>query len=74
MEALAHLDQILSGLRAMLQATLLDGQSLDPFTFAEDGLAAAEVDVGRGEIVEAFVAAAVVIVVDEGLNLNFQVT
>jgi hypothetical protein len=34
----------------MLQAALLDGLSLDPFTFEEDGLAAAEVDVGRGEI------------------------
>ena len=43
----------------MLQATVLDGQSLDPFTFVEDGLAAAEVDVGWSEIVEAFVVAAV---------------
>jgi hypothetical protein len=49
----------------------LDSQSLDPFTFEEDGLAAAEVDVGRGEIVEALVVAAVIIVVDEGPNLNF---
>jgi len=42
-----HVDQIVSVLRAMLQAALLDGLSL------EDVLAAVEVDVRGGEIVEA---------------------
>lgn len=38
----------------MLQAAIGDGQAFDPFAFEENGLAAPEVDVGRGEIVEAF--------------------
>lgn len=39
----------------VVQAALSDGVSFDPFTFEQDGLAASEVDVGWGEIVEAFV-------------------
>jgi hypothetical protein len=31
----------------------LDGLSFDPFSFKQDGLAASEVDVGRGEISDA---------------------
>ena len=53
----------------MLQASLLDGLSFDPFSLQEDGLAAAEVDVGRREVVDALVIAAVVIVVDERRDL-----
>jgi hypothetical protein len=30
----------------MLQASLLDGLSFDPFSFQEDGFATSEVDVG----------------------------
>jgi hypothetical protein len=42
-----HVDQIMSVLRAMLQVALLDGQSF------VDVLAAVEIDVRQGEIVEA---------------------
>ena len=63
----------LSGLRVVLQAAICDSLSFDPFAFEEDGLAAPEVDVGRGEIVDALVIALVVVVRDEGLNLAFQV-
>ncbi len=45
----------LSRFGVMVQAALSDAFSFDPFTFEQDGLAASEVDVGRGEIVEAFV-------------------
>ena len=31
----------------MLQSSLFDGVSFDPFTLEQDGLAASEVDVGR---------------------------
>ena len=34
----------------MLQAAIGDGLAFDPFAFEEDGVAASEVDVGRGEI------------------------
>lgn len=46
MDALVHLGLRLGGLEVMLQASLLDGLALDPFAFGEDGLSAAEVDVG----------------------------
>ena len=35
----------------MLQSSLFDGVAFDPFSFEEDGLASAEVDVGRGQVV-----------------------
>lgn len=57
----------------MVQAALFDGVSFDPFAFDEDGLAACEVDVGWGEIVEALVVSAMVVVLDEGCDLGFQV-
>ena len=38
-----------------------------------DGLAASEVDVGRCEIVDALVIAAVVVVCHEGFDLVFQI-
>jgi hypothetical protein len=58
---------------SMLQASLLDGLSFDPVSLQEDGLAAAEVDVSRREVVDALVIAAVVIVVDERRDLGFEI-
>ncbi len=52
----------LSRFGAVVQATLSDGVSFDPFALEQDGLAAPEVDVSRGEIVEAFVISAMVVV------------
>src|SRR5436305_1105166 len=60
-------------LQPVLQAAISNGLSLDPFSFGQDGWAASEVDVGRGEIVDALVVAAVVVVVDEGRDLGFEV-
>ena len=48
----------------MLQASLLDGLSFDPFSLQEDGLAPAELDIGGREIVEALVIAVVIVVAD----------
>ena len=53
----------------VLQAAIGDGLSFDPFPFDEDGVASSEVDVSRGEILEALVVAAMVVVLDEGTNL-----
>src|SRR6266487_3419683 len=61
------------GLQPVLQAAISNGLSLDPFSFGQDGWAASEVDVGRGEIVDALVVAAVVVVVDKGRDLGFEV-
>ncbi len=57
----------------MLQATFLDCVSFDPFSFQQDGLTAPEVDVGRGEIVDALVIAPVVVVRDECIDLSFEI-
>jgi hypothetical protein len=45
---------MLCGLNVMLQAAIGNGLSFDPFPFYEDGMAASEVDVRRGEIADAF--------------------
>lgn len=63
----------LSCFGVVVQATLSDGVSFDPFAFEQDGLAAPEVDVSRGEIVEALVVSAMVVMVDEGRDLGFEV-
>src|SRR5947208_14843976 len=60
------------GLQSVLQAAVSNGLSLDPFSFGQDGWPAPEVDVGRGEIVDALVVAAVVVVVDEGRDVGFE--
>src|SRR3982075_1177304 len=61
------------GLQPVLQAAISNGLSLDPFSFSQNGWAASEVNVGRGEIVDALVVAAVVVVVDKGRDLGFEV-
>ena len=61
------------GLQPVLQAAGSNGLSLDPFSFGHDGWAASEVDVGRGEIIDALVVAAVVVVIDKGRDLGFEV-
>ena len=57
----------------MLQAAVGDGLSFDPFSFCQDGWTASGVDVGRGEIVDALVVAAVVVVGDESRDLGFEI-
>jgi hypothetical protein len=64
---------MLCGLPLMLQAAFGDGLAFDPFSLQQDCLAASEVDVGRGKIVDALVVAAVVIVGHKCLYLSFQI-
>src|ERR1051326_7973567 len=61
------------GLQPVLQAAVSNGLSLDPFSFGQDGWTASKVGVGGGGIVDAFVVSAVVVVVDEGRDLSFEV-
>ena len=56
----------------MQQAPLIDSFAFDPFSCLQDGLAASEVDVGRGEIAEALVVSPVIVVIDEGAVLGFE--
>ena len=57
----------------MLQASVCDSCSLDALSLDEDCLGPAEVDVGRGQIVDALMIADVVVVFDEGVNLPFEI-
>ena len=56
----------------MKQAALYDGFAFDPFPFQHDDVAAAEVDVGRGEVAQALVSPSVVVVLDKGGNPRLQ--
>ena len=57
----------------MLQATVCDGLSLDALTFCEDRLSPSEVKVGRREVLDALMIADVVVMIDEGADLAFEV-
>ena len=57
----------------MLQAPVGNGLSLDPLSFYQDTGAVPEVDVGWGEIVDAVVVTATVVVVDKGGDLGFEI-
>ena len=60
-------------MQLMLQATVCDCLSFDPFAFEEDGLSAPEVDVSWGKIIEALVITGMVVVLDEGRDLAFEI-
>lgn len=60
-------------MQVMLQASVLDGLALDPFAVGEDGLPTAEVDFGGREIAGALVAAGMVVMLDEGRDLPFEI-
>lgn len=49
-EALARLGLRLGGFQLMLQSSQFDGVAFDPFSLQKDGLASAEVDVGRCQV------------------------
>ena len=58
----------------MLQAALLDCPFLDFVPFPDDGFVASEVDVGWCDVVQALVVAFVVVLIDGGPELAFEVT
>ena len=57
----------------MQQASVLDGVSFDPFSFKQNSLASAEVDVSRGEVGDALVISKVIVVSHELADLGFEV-
>ena len=69
-----------ASLRQLIEASKLPGQgvasaslSFDPFSFDQNCLAAAEVDVSRRQIADTLVIAPVIVVSDEGLDLGFEI-
>jgi hypothetical protein len=65
---------ISGGLKLVLQAAVGDGLSLDPFSFCQDSATPPSEDVGGGEIVDALVVAAVVVVGNESFDLGFEIS
>src|SRR5665213_1724542 len=65
---------MLSGVVAVLQASKFDGLSLDPFSSLDDGRGSAEVSIGGRYVFQALVVAPMVIVLNERLDLLFEVT
>ncbi len=57
----------------MLQAPMFDGLAFDPFALFDDGGCPAEVGVGGRHIVQALVVALVIVVLDERLDLAFEI-
>ena len=57
----------------MLQASMFDGLSFDPFALFDDGLGPAEVGVGRRHVIQALVVAAMVVMLDERRDLGLKV-
>ena len=57
----------------MLQAAVCDGLTLDALPLDQDVFSAAEVDVGRGEIVDALMVAVVIVMLDKRANPTFEV-
>ena len=55
-------------MQVMLQTNICDG-----LAFEEDGLGPPEVDVSRSEIAEALVIASMVVALDEGRDLAFEI-
>ena len=57
----------------MLQSSSFDGLSLDPFALKQNGLAASEEDIGGRQVLQALVVAAVIVVVDEAIDVGFEI-
>ena len=57
----------------MPQAAIGNGLSFDPFSFCQNLRRPPEVDVCGGEIVDALVVAAVIVVGDESRDLGFEI-
>ena len=58
----------------MVQAAFLDSQFLDLFSPFNDGSGSSVVGVGRRDVVQALVVAVIVVMIDEGTDLIFQIT
>jgi hypothetical protein len=65
---------MLCGDPAVMQAPGFDGLSFDPFSLFQDSLATTEVDIGRGQIVDALVVTPVVVMFHECFDAGLKVT
>lgn len=57
-----------------MQASRFERFSFDPFSLFWNGFVTPEVDFGRVDVVDALVAALMIVVVDEVFDLSFEIT
>lgn len=53
---------------------MADGLAFDPFALSDDGVGSAEVGIGGCDVAQAFVVTAMVVMLDERLDLGLKVT
>ena len=58
----------------MLQATVCDGGKLDASAFGDDLVCPAEVDVGRRQVFDTLMITDVIVVLDKGCDLSFDIS
>ena len=63
---------MLGGELAVLQSSMFDGLSFDPFSLFDDGFVPAEVGIGGRNVAQALMVALVVVVLDERLDLGLE--
>jgi hypothetical protein len=61
-------------MQSVLQATVCNGGKFDASAFCDDLVCPAEVDVGWCDIVDALMIANVIVVLDEGVDLSFEIS
>ncbi len=57
-----------------MQASGFDSLSFNLFSLFQDDLTPSEVDIGRGQIIDALVIAVVVVVIHEGFNAGLKIS
>ena len=65
---------MLCGDLAVMQAPGFDSLSFDSVSLFQDDLTPSEVDIGRGQIIDALVIAVVVVVIHEGFNAGLKIS
>jgi len=73
MEDAAHLTVEFMRRSLVLQASILDWDTFDPFSVHEDFWTSSAVDVSQREIVQTLVKTAMIIALDEGGDFGFEI-
>ena len=64
---------MLRGVSLIVQSTFRDGLSFDPVSLCQNRLPAPEVNVGWGQVFQALMVSLMIVVIDEGADLLFQI-